>query len=79
MSVICTLTIMALRDASTDIYTVSQICKKDNYRKLLMVLHQQKLLIFEGIIRTCPNLNLIFSKLISFNQCSEHCIKLKVY
>ena len=28
MSVICTLTMMALCDASTDVYTVSQICKK---------------------------------------------------
>ena len=28
MSVICTLTITALCDASTDVYTVSQICKK---------------------------------------------------
>ena len=28
MSVICTLSIMALCDASTDVDTVSQICKK---------------------------------------------------
>ena len=47
--VLCTLTIMALRDASTDIYTVSRICKKMIIENLLMVLHQQKLLIFESI------------------------------